>query len=323
MFILYPDIKPYSERRLSVDSVHTIYVEESGNPQGLPVLVLHGGPGAGCDPILRRFFNPDVYRIILFDQRGCGRSQPHAELENNNTQALIGDMETIRRELDISSWVLFGGSWGSTLGLAYAQQYPELVKAMILRGIFLCRDEDFSWFFKTGAPRIFPDAWNAFVKNIPQNERDDILEAYHKRLTGKDELAKMAASKQWALWEAQCSTLKPSHTVLDHMTDPHVASSLAQIECHYFLNNAFLSPNQLIENASKLANIPGIIIHGRYDMVCPLDNAFELASVWEKAELQIVRDAGHASMEPGIVDALIRATDDIGKRITAWSNDCD
>lgn len=315
MLILYPDIKPYSEHRLEVDEPHTLYIEESGNRDGIPVLFLHGGPGGGCEPFFRRFFDPEKYRIILFDQRGAGRSTPHAELRGNTTQALIEDIEKIREHLEIDKMLLFGGSWGSTLALAYAEEYPDNVVGMILRGIFLCRNKDLRWLYQEGASRIFPDAWKEYLKPIPKSERDDIIAAFYKRLTGTDELARMAAAKAWSLWEGHCATLRPSHTVIDHMAEPHTAISLARIECHFFINNAFLEEDQILRRAHRISHIPGIIVHGRYDMICPLDNAFDLHSVWENSELHIVRDAGHASSEPGIVDALVRATDEMAKRL--------
>lgn len=313
MLILYPDIKPFQEHRLEVDEPHVLYLEESGNKDGIPVLYVHGGPGSGCEAFNRRFFDPEKFRIVLFDQRGAGKSTPHAELRGNTTQNLIKDMETIREHLGIDRWMLFGGSWGSTLSLAYAEAYPERVLGMILRGIFLCREQDLRWFYQEGASRIFPDAWEEYLKPIPEDEQNDIVAAFYKRLTGGDELARMGAAKAWSLWEAHCATLRPNHTILDHFAEPHMATSLARIESHYFINNGFLNPNQLIEEAHKIADIPGIIVHGRYDMICPLDNAFELNKVWPSSELHIIRDAGHSAMEPGIVDALVRATDDMAK----------
>lgn len=313
MLILYPDIKPYREHRLEVDEPHVLYLEESGNKDGIPVLYVHGGPGSGCEAFNRRFFDPEKFRIILYDQRGAGKSTPHAELRGNTTQNLIKDIETIREHLGVDRWMLFGGSWGSTLSLAYAEAYPERVLGMILRGIFLCREQDLRWFYQEGASRIFPDAWEEYLKPIPEDEQNDIVAAFYKRLTGGDELARMGAAKAWSLWEAHCATLRPNHTILDHFSEPHMATSLARIECHYFINNGFLNPNQLIEEADKIADIPGIIVHGRYDMICPLDNAFELNKAWPSSELHIIRDAGHSAMEPGIVDALVRATDDMAK----------
>ncbi len=314
MLILYPDIRPYKTQRLKVDDVHEIYLEESGNPRGIPVLFVHGGPGAGCTKQDRCFFDPDRYRIILFDQRGCGRSTPHAELGGNTTQALVDDIEKIREHLGVDKWVLFGGSWGSTLSLVYAQTHRERTLGLILRGVFLSRRQDVSWFYQDGASQVFPDYWEDFIHPIPVSEREDMVSAYYHRLTGSNELAKMAAAKAWSLWEAHCATLRPNHDVLEVFSEPHRAISLARIEAHYFVNDSFLEANQLINNAANLEGIPGIIIHGRYDMICPLDNAFELHRRWHDSELHIIRDAGHSSREPGIVDALIRATRDMAKR---------
>ncbi len=313
MMILYPDIKPYREQRFDTGSHHVLHVEESGNKEGIPVLFLHGGPGSACEPFHRRFFDPDKYRIILFDQRGCGRSTPHANVENNTTQDLIKDMERIRKELDIQNWVLFGGSWGTTLGLLYAQQYPDNVSAMILRGVFLARQQDLDWIYKDGANRIFPDAWHEFTKNIAPDEQNDLLQAYKKLLSGNNELARMAAAKSWSAWEGHCATLRPNITVMDHFAEPHTALSMARMEVHYFSNNAFIKENQILDNMKVVSEIPGIIVHGRYDMVCPLENATSLHQHWPASELQIIRDAGHASSEAGIVDALVRATDSIAK----------
>ena len=311
--ILYPDIKPYREQRFDTGSHHVLHVEESGNKDGIPVLFLHGGPGSACEPFHRRFFDPEKYRIILFDQRGCGRSTPHANVENNTTQDLIDDMERIREELEVESWVLFGGSWGTTLGLLYAQQFPKNVSAMILRGVFLARQQDLDWIYKDGANRIFPDAWHEFTKNIAPEEQEDLLQAYKKLLSGNNELARMAAAKSWSAWEGHCATLRPNITVMDHFAEPHTALSMARMEVHYFSNKAFIEENQILDNMGGVADIPGIIVHGRYDMICPLENATSLHHLWPASELQIIRDAGHASSEAGIVDALVRATDSIAK----------
>jgi proline iminopeptidase len=315
MLTLYPAIKPYAVHQLAVDSIHTIYFEECGNPEGLPVLFLHGGPGGGIDPDHRRFFDPSLYRIVLVDQRGSGQSIPHAELNGNTTQALVSDIEAIRVNLKIDKWILFGGSWGSTLALVYAETYPERVMAMILRGIFLCRPEDLSWFYQPGgASRIFPDNWDAFISHLPIEERSDIIQSYYKRLTGADEVARMAAAKAWSQWEGACSTLQPNPQVVNHLTAAHTAMSLARIETHYFMNKAFLEPNQILKNAAQLDNIPGVIVHGRYDVVCPLDNAYELHKVWKNSELQIIREAGHSACEPAIICALVTATNAFAQR---------
>ncbi|TWI54149.1 proline iminopeptidase [Pseudomonas duriflava] len=313
MHSLYPEIKPYARHELAVEEPHTLYVDESGSPDGVPVLFVHGGPGAGCDGLSRRFFDPSLYRIVTFDQRGCGRSTPYASLEKNTTWDLVADMERIRSELGIDKWVVFGGSWGSTLSLAYAQTYPERVHALILRGIFLCRPEEFQWFYQEGASRLFPDYWQDYVAPIPENERDNLIQAYYKRLTSYDEIAQMGAAKAWSCWEGRTATLRPSSDVVERFTEH--ALSIARIECHYFVNNAFLEPNQLLRDMDKIAHIPGVIVHGRYDVICPLENAWALHKAWPNSELQIIRDAGHAAGEPGICDALVRATDRIGRQL--------
>ncbi len=317
---LYPDIKPYATHRLKVEEPHELYIEECGIPDGIPVLFVHGGPGAGCTPKHRCFFDPTVYRIVLFDQRGCGRSTPHAELRGNTTQALVADIEAIRDFLGIDRWLLFGGSWGSTLSLVYAETHPERVLGMILRGIFLCRRQDLLWFYQDGASHVFPDHWQHYLAPVPAAERGDMIRAYHKLLTGTNELARMAAAKAWSGWEAQCSTLKPDPQLVDQFTEPRMALALARIEAHYFVNDIFLRPNQIIEDAHRLAGIPGVIVHGRYDMVCPFDNAYALSEAWPDAELQIIRDAGHSAMEPSITDALVRATDRFARELRAGSD---
>ncbi len=311
----YPDIRPYVQHSLAVEPPHVLHVEECGNPGGLPVLVVHGGPGAGCEPYQRRFFDPEVYRIILFDQRGCGRSSPHAELTGNTTQALVSDMEAIREHLGIDAWLLFGGSWGSTLSLVYAETHPDRVLGLILRGIFLCRPCEIQWFYQEGASRIFPDYWAQYVGLIPEAERDDLVQAYHRRLTGSDEVGRMAAAKAWSRWEAQAATLLPNEKVLSHFTDPFTALSLARIENHYFVNNAFLEPDQILRDAHRLADIPGYIVHGRYDVVCPVENAYLLHKAWPAARFVIVPDAGHSALEPGIRSALIEAAREMACRL--------
>lgn len=315
MHTLYPAIKPYVTHNLPVDSTHEIYVEECGSPDGIPVLFVHGGPGGGCSKADRRFFDPEKYRIILFDQRGSGRSKPHAELSNNTPDRLMEDIETIRTTLGVNSWILFGGSWGSTLSLLYAQTHPGRVKAMVLRGIFLARQSDLDWIYREGgASRVFPDQWQDFLAPIPVEERDDMVTAYHRRLFGDDELARMNAAKHWAMWEGRIATLRPNQEVIDHFADPRLALAMSRIECHYFKNNAFIEESQIIKHMNLVARIPGIIIHGRYDMVCPLENAWLLKEHWPAAELHIIRDAGHAPLEPGIIDALIRATEEFARK---------
>lgn len=314
MLNLYPDIKPYATHRLAVDPPHDLYIEECGNPMGVPVLFVHGGPGAGCQERARCFFDPEVYRIVLFDQRGAGRSTPHADLSNNTTQALVADIEAIRALLGIGRWVVFGGSWGSTLALVYAQTYPAHVLGLILRGIFLCRDEEIDWFYQNGANWVFPDYWEDYEAVIPPAERGNMLQAFYKRLTSSNEIERMAAAKAWSVWEGRTATLRPDPRTVDFFADPHVAISLARIEAHFFINHAFMTPNQILNDADKLQGIPGIIVHGRYDLICPLQNAWLLHKAWPDSQLNIIRDAGHAAFEAGITDALIRATREFGAR---------
>ena len=315
MHRLYPPIKPNRSFALKVDSIHELYVEESGNPQGLPVLFVHGGPGAGCEEKHRSYFDPNLYRIVLFDQRGSGKSRPHAELEANTTMELVADMERIRTELGIDQWVLFGGSWGSTLSLVYAETHPERVLGLILRGIFLCRPQEIHWFYQEGANRLFPDHWRDFVAPIPEAERHDLLHAHYRRLTGQDEVARMRSAEAWSVWEGRTATLTPRKEVVDFFSDPHVALSLARIEAHYFVNHIFLKPDQILRDAYKLASIPGVIVHGRYDVVCPIENAWDLHQAWPQARLEIIPDAGHSASEPGIVNALVQATMDMHRQV--------
>ena len=311
MRTFYPRIKPYATHGLVVDSIHRLYVEEAGNPKGTPVLFVHGGPGAGCAENDRRFFDPEKYRIILFDQRGSGRSLPHAELTANNTDSLLGDIEKIRELLAVDKWVLFGGSWGSTLSLVYAQAYPDNVMGMILRGIFLCRQQDIQWFYQEGANHVFPDYWQDYLMPIPLAERADLLSAYYRRLVGDDELVRMAAAKTWSVWEGRCASLHPNPDLVEHLGSPHVALAMARIEAHYFKHHAFLDGREILSHMSGLEGIPGVIIHGRYDMVCPVGQAFDLHRAWPGSVLRVIRDAGHASSEPGTLAALVQATDDM------------
>ena len=315
MHTLYPELQPYVQHTLAVDPPHVLHVEECGNPHGIPVLFVHGGPGAGCEDYHRRFFDPERYRIILFDQRGCGRSSPHASLEGNTTQALVADMERIRGHLGIERWLLFGGSWGSTLSLVYAETHPERVLGLILRGIFMCRAHEIAWFYQQGASRLFPEYWQAYLAPIPAAERDDLVNAFYRRLTGDNEMERMAAAKAWSLWEGKTSTLRPSEAVVEHFGNPYTALSLARIECHYFVNDSFLEPEQILRDAGRLKGIPGIIVHGRYDVVCPVENAWQLQRAWPDAELKIIPDAGHSASEPGTVDALVQATIDFAERL--------
>lgn len=311
---LYPEIQPYTSHRLKVDHPHVLYVEECGNPNGLPALLVHGGPGAGFESYHRRFLDPNVFRMILFDQRGAGHSTPHASLESNTTQHLVSDIETLRDHLGIDRWVLLGGSWGSTLSLVYAESYPERVLALILRGIFLCRPHEIQWFYQDGASRIFPDYWQDFIAPIPTEERDDLLRAHHRRLTGDDEVARMASAKAWSLWEGRTATLGRNKAVVEFFGSPHTALALARIEAHYFVNNAFLDADQILCDAYHLKGIPGIIVHGRYDIICPLQNAADLRRVWPDAQLQIIPDAGHSASEPGITNALVMAGIEMAER---------
>ncbi len=308
MLQLFPPIKPYLTHALPVSGGHVLHIEECGRHDGIPVVFLHGGPGAGCEPYHRQFFDPDVYRIVLFDQRGCGRSQPHAGLQDNTSPALVADIETIREWLGIDRWLVFGGSWGSTLALVYAETYPERVRGLILRGIFLCRNRDIHWFYQDGASSILPDFWQDYVGVIPEPERNNMIAAYYRRLTGEDEVARMAAAKAWSVWEGRASTLVPRAAVIEHFANPLTALSLARIECHYFINDSFLEDNQILQRAGRLHGIPGVIVHGRYDVVCPLEQAWLLHQAWPQANLEIIPDAGHSATEPGIVDALLRAT---------------
>ncbi len=314
---LYPPIHENNHFYLKVDDIHEIYVEECGNEDGVPVVFLHGGPGAGCELYHRQLFDPEKYRIILFDQRGCGRSHPYASLENNMTQDLIDDIEKIRKELAIDKWVVAGGSWGSTLALAYAQAHPQRVSGMIVRGIFLATDKEVRWFYQEGANLIYPDYWQDFIEPIPEDERGNLLKAYYQRLTGDNEIARMGAAKAWSLWEARTATLQPSKSLLNHFGDPRTALSIARIETHYFMNNSFLGDNQLLNNVDKLDGIPGFIIQGRYDMICPMKQAWDLHNAWGSSELYLVQGAGHSAGEPGISSALVKAGNDLLKVLDA------
>ena len=312
---LYAEIEPYQTHRVPVSDGHTLYVEECGNPDGMPALFVHGGPGAGCERYHRQFFDPARYRIVLFDQRGCGQSTPHASLQGNHTQALVEDMEVIRAQLGIERWLVFGGSWGSSLGLVYAETHPQRVLALVLRGIFLCRPRDIHWFYQDGASCLLPDYWQDFLEPIAAEERTDMVSAYYRRLTDDDQAIRLGAAKAWSLWEGRAPTLLPKTMVVDHFSIPKTALSLARIECHYFMHDSFLSENQLIAQADKLTGIPGVIVHGRYDVVCPLEQAWELHRAWPDARLEVIADAGHSATEPGIVDALVRATDRFARQL--------
>lgn len=310
MRTFFPEIEPYQQDMLRVSPIHEIYYEQSGNPQGTPVIFVHGGPGGGCDPLYRRFFDAETYRIILFDQRGSGKSQPFASLEENTTWDLVADMEKLREHLGIETWVVFGGSWGSTLSLAYAETHANRVRALVLRGIFLCRPKEIKWFYQEGANAIYPDVWEDYYNAIPPEERHDMITAYYKRLTSEDKEVRLAAAKAWSIWEGSTSKLIPSDSLIKNFGEPEKALPLARIECHYFVNNAFFdSENYLIENVGKIRHIPAVIVQGRYDIVCPIMSAWELHKAWPEAKLEIIGDAGHSATEPGIVDGLVRATD--------------
>ncbi|MEQ8196155.1 MAG: prolyl aminopeptidase, partial [Rhodospirillales bacterium] len=306
---LYGEIEPYDRGRLSVSGGHEIYFEQCGNPDGKPALFVHGGPGGGCTNDDRRFFDPEAYRIILFDQRGAGRSRPHAGLRENTTGHLIADMERLRERLGIARWLLFGGSWGSTLSLAYAEAHPRRVSEMILRGIFLLRRWELDWYYRDATPHVFPEAARRFQEHVPACERGDLVAAYHKRVNGTRRTTRDAALREWARWEAETSSLYPDPNRIEKYSDPEFAAAFAGIELHYFANRGFFETDgQLLERADSMADIPGVIVHGRYDMVCPVQNAIDLKTRWDNAELQIVPDAGHASSEPGIARRLVAAT---------------
>ncbi len=293
-----------------VSDIHALYYEQCGNPAGQPVVFLHGGPGGGISPDYRRFFDPAHYRVILFDQRGAGRSTPHAELDENTTWDLVADIERLREHFKIERWQVFGGSWGSTLSLAYAETHPDRVTALVLRGIFLCRAKEINWFYQKGADAIFPDVWEEYERVIPEAERVDMLAAYHRRLTGADERVRLEAARAWSVWEGSTSKLVPDPGLIEHFGEAHLALAMARIECHYFMHNAFFgTENYLIENVGKIRNIPAVIVQGRYDVVCPMMSAWDLHKAWPEAELRIVPDAGHSAMEKGIVSALVEATD--------------
>jgi len=308
---LYPPIEPYKTSFLQVNAEHSVYYEESGNPTGKPVLFLHGGPGSCTKPWHRQMFDPKYYRIILLDQRGAGKSTPFASLSNNTTWDLVSDLETLRTKLKIEKWLVFGGSWGSTLSLAYATKHPQHVSGLILRGIFLCREQEIQWFYQFGAHHLFPEEWEKYQAVIPPDERDDMVGAYYKRLTSDDRDTRVNAAKAWARWEGATISLLPNETSVAEFSAEDHAVALARIECHYFMNGAFFkTDNELIENLHRIRDhkIPGIIVHGRYDVVCPVENAWDLKKAWPEAELVIIPDAGHAASEPGILNALVRST---------------
>lgn len=307
---LYPPLEPYRVEWLPVSDRHTLYLEESGNPEGSPVVFLHGGPGGGSMPLYRQFFDPRRWRIILFDQRGCGKSKPHADLHDNTTWHLVADIEKIRTYLGIDRWVVFGGSWGSTLALAYAQTHPDRCKGLILRGIFTLRETEIRWFYQAGASYLFPDAWAHYIQPIPPDERDDLVAAYYRRLTSDDSAIQLEAAKAWSIWEASTSKLIPDPDLVERFSVDDFAIAFARIECHYFMNGGFFDgPNHLLDHVAKIRHLPGVIVQGRYDVVCPMKTAWELHTAWPEAEFIVVPDAGHSVSEPGITHALIEASD--------------
>jgi proline iminopeptidase len=306
---LYPSLEPYRSGTLDVGDGHSMYFEECGNPEGEPALLVHGGPGGGSNPTMRRFHDPNHYRIILFDQRGCGRSTPNASLDANTTWHLVADMERLREHLQIARWQLFGGSWGSTLALAYAETHPQRVESLILRGIFLVRRAELEWFYQEGCSWIYPDAFAPYQEVIPPAERGDMIAAYYRRLTDNDPRVRLAAAKAWSVWEASTLSLLQDVERIRNFGADAYALTFARIECHYFINGGFFaSDDQLLADAGRLQGIPGTIVHGRYDVVTPVKNAWDLKRVWPTAELRIVADAGHAMSETGIAHELVSAT---------------
>ncbi len=307
---LYPEIEPYDRGTLRVSNVHTIYYEQSGNPKGKPVVFVHGGPGGGSDSKQRRFFDPNAYRIVLFDQRGCGRSIPHASLEENTTWDLVSDMEALRTHLGIARWQVFGGSWGSTLALAYAEKYPDIVTELVLRGIFLLRKSEIDWFYQRGASALFPDAWEDYLEPIPENERRDLLRAYYTRLTSENTGDRLRAAKAWSVWEARTSFLSQNDELVAKNDQDDYALAFARIEAHYFVNRGFFEKEtQLLDDVDRIRHVKGVIVQGRYDVVCPMESAWALHRAWPEAKLVVVPDAGHSALEAGTLHALIVATD--------------
>jgi proline iminopeptidase len=307
---LYPDNEPFASGWLTSDGPHEVFYEECGNPAGKPCVILHGGPGGAINPTMRRFFDPSKWRMALFDQRGCGKSRPNASLEDNTTWALIEDIERLRERLGVEKWCVFGGSWGSTLALAYAILHPERVESLILRGIFLLTERELRWFYQDGASMLFPDAWARFCAPIPPEERDDMITAYHKRLTSPDRHVQAEAAAAWSQWEGDTISIRGPEARPSKFNEIDFAIAFARIECHFFANGGFFpSKTWILDNAAKLATIPGWIVQGRFDVVTPMESAWKLKTAWPKARFEVVWDAGHASTEPGIIDGLVRAAD--------------
>ena len=314
---LYPALRPYASGFLKVSDVHELYFEQCGNPHGKPAVFLHGGPGGGTDPKMRRFFDPRRYRIVLLDQRGCGKSRPQASLHENTTWHLVADLERLRSHLGIERWLVFGGSWGSTLALAYAQTHPERVTELVLRGIFLLRRSELEWFYQDsgGAAALYPDLWERYLEPIPPAERDDLIQAYYRRLTGSDEAELERAAKAWAVWEGATSFLKTNPAYVAKFQQGAYAAAFARIECHYFINRGFLRrDDQLIADVGRIRHIPAVIVQGRYDIVCPMRSAWDLHRAWPEAELRIVPDAGHSAFEAGTTAELVKSTDRFARR---------
>jgi proline iminopeptidase len=311
---LYPEIEPFDSGFLPVSPLHTLYYEQSGNPNGKPVVFLHGGPGGGTNAKCRRFFDPAVYRIVLFDQRGCGKSTPHAELTDNTTWDLVADIERVREHLGVDRWQVFGGSWGSTLALVYAQTHPDKVSELVLRGIFMLRRWELEWFYQKGCDALYPDAWETYLDAIPEVERGDLMSAYHRRLTSTDAKTRTDAARAWSVWEGATSFLWQDKSHIESSAEDEFALAFARIECHYFVNGGFFEhDDQLLRNVARIRNIPAVIVQGRYDVVCPLRSAWDLHRAWPEADLHIVQDAGHSAFEPGIVHELVEATDRFGR----------
>lgn len=307
---LYPAIEPYGTGRLRVSAIHELAYEECGRPDGTPAVFVHGGPGGGTSPDYRRFFDPSAYRIVLYDQRGCGKSTPHASLDENTTWDLVEDLERLRTHLGIERWVVFGGSWGSTLALAYAERHADRVRALVLRGIFMLRPHEIRWFYQEGASFIFPDAWEGFLAPIPEAERHDLVAAYHRRLTGDDPAERRTAARAWSTWEATTSRLYVDPEIIGHFSEDEFAAAFARIECHYFVNGGFFeTPDQLLDGVDAIRDIPAVIVQGRYDVVCPMTTAWDLHRRWPEADFQVSPDAGHAAIEPANLDRLVTATD--------------